>query len=162
MLKGKRKMLLASIMMLCLLISGLSASAADDRIGEIVDGSALTDDQEAEYAEYSRARGTYLASGTGSVTNLGGRRVRVSGGTNCHRYSDEVKVTLFLQRLEGGSWVNTGQIVSGISYNTYEVSAEDTFSVTGGYYYRVYGSHIAIKGSTSEACSSYSDGIWVS
>lgn len=162
MLRKKRKMLLAISMMLCLLISGLSVSAADDRIGEIVDGSALTDDQEAEYTEYSRARGTYLASGTGSVTNLGGRQVRVSGGTNCHRYSDEVKVTLYLQRLEGGSWVITGQTVSGISYNTFEVSAEDTFSVTGGYYYRVYGTHTAKKGSTSETCTSYSNGIWVS
>lgn len=160
--KRKVKTMLSILMLLCLLISGNTVFAADDRLGENVDGSILTDESEVEYAEYSRARGTYLNVGSGTLTNKGGRRVYMSGSTSCHRTSDEVKVTLFLQRLEGGSWVNTGQIVTGTSYNTYEVSAGDTFSVTGGYYYRVYGSHIAIKGSTSEACSSYSNGIWVS
>lgn len=162
MIKKKAKMLLAVLVILCLITNVGTAFAADDRIGEVVDGSLLTNDTQVEYKEYSRARGTYLNMGSGSLSNLGGRKVYMSGSTSCFRTSDQVKVTLFLQRLEGGSWVNTGQIVTGTSYNTYEVSAGDTFSVTGGYYYRVYGSHIAIKGSTSEACSSYSDGLWVS
>lgn len=162
MLRKEVRRLLTIIMLFCFAVSGLHVYAAENRVGEIVDGSTLTDEMEVEYREYSRARGTYLASGTGRVTNLGGRQVYVSGGTNCHRVSDEVKVTLHLQRLEGGSWVNTGQVVTGISYNTYEVSAGNTFSVTGGYYYRVYGTHTAKKGSTSESCSSYSDGLWVS
>ncbi len=162
MIKKKAKMLLAVLVILCLITNVGTAFAADDRIGEVVDGSLLTNDTQVEYKEYSRARGTYLNMGSGSLSNLGGRKVYMSGSTSCFRTSDQVKVTLFLQRLEGGSWVNTGQIVTGTSYNTYEVSAGDTFSVTGGYYYRVYGSHIAIKGSTSEACSSYSNGLWVS
>ena len=43
--KRKTKILLATIMMLCLVISGLSVSAADNRIGEMVDGSVLTDNR---------------------------------------------------------------------------------------------------------------------
>ena len=160
--KKKARILLATFMMLCLVISGMPVSAADSRIGEIVDGSVLTNETEAEYGEYSRARGTYLASGIGRIANLGGRQVRISGSTNCYRTSDEVRVSLTLQRLEGGSWVSTGLTATGTSYNSFEVSAGDTFSVSGGYYYRVYGSHTAKKGSTTETCTSYSNGIWVS
>lgn len=160
--KRKTKILLATIMMLCLVISGLSVSAADNRIGEMVDGSVLTDNIKAEYGDDSRARGTYLASGTGSIENLGGRQVRISGSTNCYRFSDEVRVTLVLQRLEGNSWVYVNSVGPVSAYSTYAVSTKGTFSVAGGYYYRVYGSHTAKKGSTSETCTSYSDGIWVS
>ena len=162
MLKRKAKVLLAAIMMFCLIVSGLSVAAADSRVGEIVDGSVLTDKTEAEYGEYSKAKGTYLASGTGSITNLGGRQVYISGRTNCFRTSDEVRVTLTLQRLEGGKWVYAGSVGPVSAYSTYTVSTNGTFSVAGGYYYRVYGSHTAVKGSTAESCSSYSDGIWVS
>ena len=162
MLKRKTKMLLTIMMVLCLVISGLPVLAADNRAGEIVDGSVLTDEMKAEYGEPSKTKGTYLASGTGSVENLGGRQVRISGGTNCYRVSDEVRVTLTLQRLEGSKWVYVGSVGPVSAYGTYTVSTKGTFSVAGGYYYRVYGSHTAVKGSTAESCPSYSDGIWVS
>ena len=162
MLKRNAKMLVAILMMFCLLFSSIPVSAADYRENEVVDGSILTDDTEAEYVKYSKAKGTYLASGSGAISNLGGRKVYISGRTNCYRTSDEVRVTLTLQRLEGGSWVYVNSIGPVSAYNTYKVSTSGTFSVAGGYYYRVYGSHAAVKGSTGEACTSYSDGIWVS
>ena len=155
------KMLVASILMLCLLTNGISTLAADSQLGEIIDGSILTDNMSAEYTENSRTKGTYLASGTGSILNLGGRKVQISGSTNCHRISDEVRVTLSLQRLEGGSWVYVNSLSPVSAYNTSRVSTSGTFSVTGGYYYRVHGSHTAKKGNVSETCSSNSDGIWI-
>lgn len=159
--KRKVKILLSALMMLCMVLSGLSVSAADDRLGEVVDGSVLTDEMQAEYGEPAKTKGTYLSSGSGSVTNLGGRQVYISGRTNCYRVSDEVRVTLTLQRLEGNSWVYVGSVGPTSAYNTYTVSASRTFSVSGGYYYRVKGTHAAIKGSTGESCTSYSNGIWV-
>ena len=155
------KVLLITFMVLCLIISGIPASAADYNTGDIVDGSVLTNGDEAEYEENSRSKGTYLASGMGRIANLGGRQVYLSGSTNCHRVSDEVKITLTLQRLEGGSWVYVNSLSPVSAYNTYTVSASGTFSVTGGYYYRVHGSHTAKKGNVSETCSSNSDGIWI-
>lgn len=160
--KKKVKILLTAVVILCLVISGLSVSAADNRVGEIVDGSVLTDETEATYGEPSKTKGTYLSSGSGSITNLGGRQVYISGRTNCYRTSDEVRVSLILQRLEGNSWVYVNSVGPVSAYNTYKVSTGATFSVSGGYYYRVYGTHTAKKGSTSETCTSYSNGIWVS
>lgn len=161
MIKTKKKLLVVVSLMLCLILNALPVFAAEKQSGECVDGSTLTDNTSAEYTEYSRAKGTYLASGTGSISNLGGRQVRISGSTNCHRVSDEVKVTLMLQRLEGGSWVYVNSLAPVSAYNTSRVSTSGTFSVAGGYYYRVYGAHTAKKGSVSETCTSYSDGIWV-
>lgn len=160
--KTTGKKLLMILMILCLISSSISVSAADNRLGEIVDGSVLTDEMEAKYPDNPTTRGTYLATGTGSISNLGGRQVYISGGTNCHRYSDEVRVSLILQRLEGNSWVYVNSVGPVSAYNTYKVSTGATFSVSGGYYYRVYGTHTAKKGSTSETCTSYSNGIWVS
>ncbi|HIR27265.1 MAG TPA: hypothetical protein IAB84_04760, partial [Candidatus Choladousia intestinigallinarum] len=108
--KSKVKILLSALMMLCMVLSGLSVSAADDRLGEVVDGSVLTDEMYAEYGEPSKTKGTYLSSGSGSITNLGGRQVYIYGRTNCYRVSDEVRVTLTLQRLEGNSWVYVASV----------------------------------------------------
>lgn len=160
--KRYAKLLVTIFMMLCLSFSSISAFAADERVNEVVDGSILTDDTEAEYVEYSKAKGTYLASGSGAISNLGGRQVYISGRTNCYRTSDKVRVTLTLQRLEGGSWVYVNSIGPVSAYNTYKVSTSGTFSVSGGYYYRVRGSHTAINDGSAESCTSYSNGIWVS
>ena len=51
-------------------------------------------------------RGTYLASGDGKLTKSGTHIVNVSGSTTCNKISDEVKVTLHLQRLVGNTWTN--------------------------------------------------------
>ena len=153
--------LLVFVLLVSLVFGSINTQAENDRIGEIVDGSLLTDDTTAEYTEYSRTRGIYLNFGTGKLSNLGGHQVSVSGSTVCHRTCDEVKVTLYLQRLEGNTWVNAKTLGAVTSYNTYTVSASQTYTVAGGYYYRVKGSHTAKESGTSETCSSYTNSIWI-
>lgn len=157
----KRKKWLLMFLLSCLLLQSITVAAADDQLGTIVDGSLLTNGTEATGIAQPIARGTYLGFGTGVLTILSGRNVNVSGTTTCNRTSDEVKVTLHLQRLKGGSWGTVQTLGPVIAYNTHLVSASQDYNVAGGYYYRVSGTHTAIKGNTVESTASYSDGIWI-
>ena len=90
-----------------LLMGVLHVKAADERLGTIVDGSRLVEGTEVTGStEELIARGTYLASGNGKLTKKGNGYVNVAGSTSCNRVSDEVKVTLHLQRLVGNTWTN--------------------------------------------------------
>lgn len=157
----KVKLLFLSLIVSCIFLNSISAMAADERLGTVVDGSLLTDDSEAEGTTVPISRGTYLGYGSGGLTIISRRTVNVSGSTTCNRTSDQVKVTLHLQRLVGNSWVTVQTLGPKIAYNTYYVSNSQNYSVSGGYYYRVLGTHTAIKGSTTETTASYSSGIWV-
>lgn len=157
----KRKKWLLMFLFSCLLLQSVTVVAADDQLGTIVDGSLLTDGTEAKGVIQPIARGTYLGMGTGFLTINSGRNVNVSGSTSCNRTSDQVKVTLHLQRLNNGSWGTVRTLGPVVAYNTHIVSASQNYNVTGGYYYRVSGTHTAIKGKTVESLASYSDGIWI-
>ena len=45
--------------------------------------------------------------------------------------------------------------------NTAYISNSKNYTIKGGYYYRVSGSHTAKKGSTTESTASYTDGLWI-
>lgn len=160
-MKRRSRIITVILFLTCMLLGSMHVSAADDRLGTIVDGSLLTDNLEAETTVYPLARGTYLSSGTGGLTIKGARSVRISGSTNAYQNVDEITVTLHLQRLEGNKWVNVTTLGPKTAYNTYTVSNANTYSVTGGYYYRVYGGHSVIEGGRNEAVPSYTDGVWV-
>ena len=145
----------------CFTATTMTAFAADERLGTVVDGSLLIDGTEATGTFYPKARGSILASGTGNIAIVGSRTVKVSGDTTAYQTVSEVKVTLHLQRLEGGSWVPVCTLGPKTNYNSYYVSNSNTYSVAGGYYYRVYGGHTAINGSKAESGTSYTDGVWV-
>lgn len=158
----KRGLITILLIAVCIIWSNITVLAADERLGTVVDGSLLTDETEATAnTTQSLTRGTYLSYGTGSLYIKGSRKVGITGATNCYRVCDKVKVTLFLERLEGNGWVNVAIVPTKTAYNTSYVSNSNTYSVKGGYYYRVSGTHIAIKGSTTESTFSYSNGIWV-
>lgn len=153
--------------LLWLLIMGLSivsltVTAADEEIGSCIDGSVLTTAQEVTGNTNRTARGVYLSTGSARLTNNGGGVVNVWGSTTCYKTSDEVKVTLHLQRLVNGKWSTVTTLDTKVAYNTNYVSNSRNVTVTGGYYYRISGTHIAIKGKTVETTTSVTDGMWVS
>lgn len=157
----KHKMFAALAVAACLLTGSLTASAADERLGTIVDGSLLTEETSVEDTVYPFARGTYLANGSGGLTIEGFRKVEVSGRTNAHQIVDKLNVSLILQRLEDDSWVPVYTYGPKSAYNAYTVSAAKTYSVAGGYYYRMLGIHSVVEDGTSESVSSCTNGIWV-
>ena len=88
-------------------------------------------------------------------------KLNVFGNTTCNKICDEVKVTLHLQRLEGNSWATIYTLGPKVAKNTNYVSNSKNYTIKGGYYYRIKGSHTAIKGSTAESTASYTDGLWI-
>lgn len=157
----KHKMLAALAVAACLLTGSLTVSAADERLGTIVDGSLLTEETSVENIVYPFARGTYLANGSGGLTIEGSRTVAVVGRTNAHQVVDQLNVSLLLQRLKGDKWVSVYTYGPKSAYNTYKVSASKTYSVSGGYYYRLVGTHSVVEDGTSESIASCTNGIWV-
>ncbi|MCD7764681.1 MAG: DUF6147 family protein [Lachnospiraceae bacterium] len=156
-----RKRGMAAVLLLCMALGSLQASAADDQLGTVVDGSLLTEETEVESVVYPLARYSYLATGTGTLTLTGTRTVRMTGSTTATSSVDRIKVQMYLQRLKNGTWVNYQTGTLGIKYNTYYVSTTDTITVEGGYYYRACGAHAATEGSTTDSTSSYTDGMWI-
>lgn len=144
-----------------LMLMSMSASAADERLGTVVDGSLLTENNEISYTIAPKARGSFLAGGYGSLTIKGSRYLLMSGDTTCYNSVDELNVSLILQRLSGTKWVYVSELPTKTAYNDYYVSTSGYKTVAGGYYYRIYGGHVAFENGVSEALTSYSDGIWV-
>lgn len=161
-MRNRKQMMAAVLLIFCLALTALPVYAADELLGTVVDGSLLTDEDSTEVTVYPKARGSILAYGTGGLLIAGKRLVKLSGTTAAYRNVSQVQVTMYLQRLVSGSWKHVLTMGPKIKYNTNIVSNTNTYSVTGGYYYRAYGAHTAIDGSTSESTPSSSNGIWVS
>lgn len=157
----KFKILFSVLMMFCMLLNCMNVLAADEHLGEVVDGSVLTDDKEAESTVYSRMRGVFLAHGKCRIQNDGNHKITVSGSTDCYVTCDEVKLTLGVERLIDGSWKSYKIIGTKTAFNNYTVTKEKQLTVPGGYYYRVKSAHVAIKGDTVETLGGDTSGIWV-
>jgi hypothetical protein len=149
------------VCLLCFIFGALNVQAADDLLGMVVDGSVLTSQLEVESIIYPLMRGSYLSSGSGHLKIAGTGSVTISGNTCAYQTVDEISVTLHLQQLKNGSWVRVNTLGPKKAYNTNYVSNSGTYTVTRGYYYRVTGTHVAIKDSASDALSSATDGIYV-
>lgn len=161
-MKKSKCVVLPILLVFCLMFGTIYAAAADnDLLGTVVDGSVLTNETEVEGTAYPRQRGSYLSYGTGRLTLAGTGSVTITGSTAAYQKVDEVKVTLHLQRLKNGSWVNVLTMGPRTAYNSSYVSNSRTYSVARGYYYRVTGGHTVIEGSTQEAITSYTDALWV-
>lgn len=158
--KKIRLFFMAVMMIACMGAGAISVSAQEN--AEVVDGSRLTHELFAEEIAYPKLRGTYLNYGSGRITITGNRTVMVTGDTIARQNVDSVKVTTHLQQLKNGSWVTIASYGPVTKSNTYYVSASRSYSVAGGYYYRMTGSHTVIENGVFESASSSTDGIWVS
>lgn len=156
----KRAKLLAAVL-IGLSLGTLQVSAADDRLGTVVDGSLLTNETSAECRVSSLARGSILSDGTGRITITGARTINAGGTTTAYRTVDRVEVRLFVQELSGNTWVNSITVPSKTLYNAYHVSQSKNYTVSGGKYYRVKGAHIAVDGDIYESTASATDGLWI-
>lgn len=159
-MKRRIQIFFASIMLFaCFMLGSMIVSAETEDV--VVDGSRLTHELQAEGIAYPRLRGTYFNNGGGNITVTGYRQVMITGDTVARQTVDSVKVTIHLQRLEGGNWVTIASYGPTVKYNTYYVSASRTYSVSGGYYYRMRGSHTVIEGDKFESAASVTNGIWI-
>ena len=152
-MKRIRGLILVSVLVTCFSFGVVRATATDDLLGKVVDGSVLTDDKEAVSIVYPWARGTYLSSGSGSIAAISANQVQI----------DEIKVTLHLQKTktEGSGWLHVSTLGPKTAKNTNYVSNSSTYSVTRGYYYRVHGAHTIIEDSKVESLTSNTNAVKV-
>lgn len=162
-MKRIRGLILVSVLVTCFSFGVVRAAATDELLGKVVDGSLLTDDKEVESTAYPWARGTYLSSGSGYLGIISANQVQMSGNTTAYQNVDEIKVTLYLQRLKSddSGWIHVSTLGPKTATNTNFVSNSSTYSVTRGNYYRVYGAHTIIEGSKAESLTSTSKALKV-
>ena len=156
-----KKSLMAALLLACLILGALTVSAEEYEPGSVVDGSVLTHELTAEGIAYPKLRGTYVGSGSGSISVTGPGTVMITGSTTARQVSDSVKVTVHLQQLKNGSWVTLASYGPVTKYNDYYVSTSRTYSVSHGYYYRMTGGHTVIENGVFESTTSATNGVWV-
>lgn len=158
------KRFLATILMVISVFSfGMTCTAEESwelLLGNVVDGSILTNEQESSGEAIKIARGYYLSDGSSYISDQGNNMVYISGSTSCYRTADELRANVYLERLVDGEWKTvTYQYHS--EYNTYYTHNGFYVLVAPGYFYRTVTNHVAIKGDTVEYLTSQTDGLYI-
>lgn len=162
-MKKMKQLLVVLSLLTCFLFGTVHATAANESLGKVVDGSVLTDKNQVDSIVYPWARGSFLSGGAGHLAIVGTGQVKMSGDTVAYQTVDEIKVTLYLQRLKAdeSGWVHVATLGPKTVKKTDYVSYSSTYSVAHGYYYRVQGAHTVIQSGKVESMVSYTDGLWV-
>lgn len=162
-MRKKVKGILGLLLAVCMFM-GMSmttyASENNPEVGDIVDGSLLTNETSSEITIYNRARGNILDRGVARISEIGSGQINVYGAVLPSVKCDKLRLEMTIQRLVGGSWANI-KSYSDVAYNSSLLSKSYNYSVTKGYYYRVKVACIATKGGTTETQMPVTDGIWI-
>ena len=164
-----RKKLLGLIVGVLLVVQMAIPVAADDA-GIFEDGSWLTEDAEASSDELFDFKietleedapvpfTTYLFGGSASISNAGDGKVTVFANTKAAVACDTIKVDIYLQYYNNGSWSYVNNWNYTIKNESY-IGRSRTVSVTKGRYYRIKCYHAITKNGVKESCTSVTDGI---
>lgn len=162
-MKKKVKRILGLFLAVCMLM-GISmttyASENEPGVGDIVDGSILTEESDSESILYNPARGNILDRGVARISEIGSGQINAYGAVMASVKCDTLRLEINVQRLEGSSWVNVKHYSTSAS-NTSLLTKSYDCSVTKGYYYRVMAGCIATKGGTTETQMPVTNGIWI-
>ena len=130
-------------------------------LGQVIDGSVLTEDTEAEDLQQIRLRNSYLAEGFIKIVNNGNGIVGIGGSTSCFVTCDTVKLNLYLERSKGDTGFYSYKSFEYTAYNTNLLGKSLNYVVEKGYYYRLRGYHYASKNGVGENLISVTDGIYI-
>lgn len=130
-------------------------------LGTMIDGSLLTDQNDAEDLQLSRLRNSYLGQGFVKITNNGNGVVGIGGSTDCFVTCDVVKLNLYLERSKGDSGFSSYKSFEYTASNTGMLGKSFSYAVEKGYYYRLRGYHYASKGGKAESLISRTNGIYI-
>ena len=157
-------------MLLIVVLSSITVSAAGPLDGQVVDGTLLTSEEsvsdeqplvpENPFDEGIATYGNYLSNGVVYLSDEGSGTIYMSGETYCYETSDVVKVSLYLDKLVNGTWT-TVKTSNYSEYNAYYAHRGFYLAVAKGYYYRLRGVHSATKGSTVESTSTCTKSIYI-
>ena len=157
------KKVIGLILSMCIVMGmSITTYAADypSNLGEVVDGSVLTDENSSENIFYNPARGNILNRGVAKITDNGNGSVNAYGAVLPAVQCDTLKLAINIQRLQNGNWVNV-KSYSSTAYNASILTRSYNYTVTKGYYYRVMAGCVATKGGTTETQIPITNGIWI-
>lgn len=168
--KRKWRNLLLGMIMGALLILQMTIPVLADDTDICVDGSWLTEASEAMTEDlfdftiealdentpipYT----TYLYGGTARITDAGGGKVNLYANTKASTTCDTVKVDIYLQYYNNGSWSYVNNFNYTIKNDSF-IAVSRTVSVTKGRYYRMKCYHAITKNGVKENCTSVTNGI---
>lgn len=158
-----RKRILGFILSLCMIIGMCMtayASESEPELGDIVDGSLLTDEISSEITIYNRARGNILDRGVARISEIGNGQINAYGAVMASVKCDTLRLEINIQQLKNGNWINIKNYSSTAS-NASLLTKSYNYSVTKGYYYRVMAGCVATKSGTTETQIPITDGIWI-
>lgn len=150
----KRKIAFILAGVLCLMPIN-TVQASEDSMVYIE--SEFTDLSESTVEIYPMLRGTYLLSATSAISNPAIGYVGTSASTYAATTVASVSVEVYLQRYSSGSWTTVASWSESMKNSRY-ASGSRTYTVSRGYYYRVYSVHTAYTDSNFGATS----GIYIS
>lgn len=168
--KRKWRKLLLGMMLGVLLTVQMTMPVLADDTGVCVDGSWLTEDSEStteDLFDFTREvldenmpvpYTTYLYGGTAKITDVGGGKVNLYANTKAAVTCDTVKVDIYLQYYNNGTWTYVNNFNYTVKDTSY-ISRSRTVSVTKGRYYRIKCYHEITKNGLRERCTSATDGI---
>ncbi len=108
----------------------------------------------------SEARAAMMdATGSCGMTRIG-KSVTFSGRTSSGDDEDIIRVTITLQEKRGSTWYNVSSKTK-TEYDSDFASTSKTYTVTGGYYYRVYADHYSKTGALECTSSSNTESVWI-
>lgn len=99
------------------------------------------------------------AQGQCTITNSG-KQVTYFGYSDSTKIEDLISVTLKLMELRNGAWYQVDSAYKSLA-NTNYVQASDTFTVTGGYYYKIIGVHYSKTGSQVYTYNTETVSAWI-
>ena len=157
-----KSMFLCAIMIFTMTFNMVNVQAESlDYLGSIIDGSVLTNDNEALGTYKSIARSTYLLEGFVRITNNGKGYVGITGGTECNVSCNTVKLNVYLERSNGDGNFYSYKKWENVDYNTDCLYFSTQIKVEKGYYYRLRGYHSCTKKGVTENGGSRTDGIYI-
>ena len=99
------------------------------------------------------------AFGSSSMSSTG-RTVSFAGYSSSAQIEDVIGVTITLWELRGSTWYKVGGASKEIQNGDY-VSTTGSQTVTGGYYYKVTGTHYSQKDGKSYSVTSETASKWI-
>ncbi len=157
-----KSLLFCAMLALAISLNAVNVQAGTlDYLGNTIDGSVLTDEQESSGEYLSVARSTYLHQGTVRITNNGNGYVGIFGGTECNVSCNTVKLNVYLERSSGNGNFYSYQKWENVEYNTNSVYMSTQVKVEKGYYYRLRGYHSCTKNGVIENGGSVTNGIYI-
>ena len=124
---------------------------------------AIPDEGVVEVSDTSKVltRGNFLDYGSVLMSKKSSTRVLITGITAAHVECDKLGVGLYLEQSSDG--VNYGSYRQWYFWGENSILHTETLEVIvpSGYWYRLGGSHVALKGSDGESTTTMTNGIYV-